>query len=461
MKVKTTNPATGLPLAMYEPHSGADIERLLTIAHTAAQAWGSRSVHERVPTLSRVADVLRDRVAEIAALVTAEMGKPLSEAASEVEKSALTAEFYATHAEEFLADSPVEVGDVDAWIAREPIGLVLAIAPWNFPIWQAMRFAIPALAAGNGVILKHAPNVTGTALLIQELCERAGIPPGVLTTLVVEAPHVPQVVEDLIADARIAGVTLTGSNRAGSAVGAAAGRAVKPSVLELGGSDAFVVLADADVPAAAAMAVTARFNNAGQSCVCAKRFIVESSVAEEFIDAFVAGVSSLVVGDPTSPATHIGPLARPDLRDNLIRQINESVTAGAQVLIGGAAVLGAGNFFTPTVLAGVEPGMAAFDEETFGPLAAVTIARDEDDAIRLANSTRFGLGLSVWSRDVARATSVAQRITSGLAFINAMVVSDARLPFGGIKASGYGRELSDVGMLQFVNTRTYWSPRQT
>jgi succinate-semialdehyde dehydrogenase/glutarate-semialdehyde dehydrogenase len=455
MSVTTINPATGRTLETYATHD--DVEPLLSAAHTATARWGLAPLDVRTATVARLATVLRERANDIAALITAEMGKPLVEALGEVEKSAVTAEFYVARAAEFLGSRAVAIDGVDAWVAREPLGLVLAIMPWNFPLWQAMRFAVPAVTAGNGVFLKHSPNVTGSALLIQELWERAGLPAGVFTTVVVEESRVPRVTEGLIADDRIAAVTLTGSNRAGSAVGAAAGRAVKPSVLELGGSDAFVVLSDADVPAAATAAVRSRFLNAGQSCVCAKRFIVESTVADEFTGAFLAGVKELVVGDPTAPGTRMGPCARADLRDALARQVKESVDAGARLLAGGAELPGPGYFYAPTVLTGTGPGMPAFDEETFGPLAAIAVATGEEDAVRLANATRFGLGLSVWSRDPSQAAAFAGRVPTGAAFINAMVASDARVPFGGTKQSGYGRELSDIGMHEFVNTRTYWS----
>lgn len=460
MSITTVNPATGATLATYASHDDARIEQLLMRADAATAEWGRQPLEVRAATLTQLADNLRLRQDDLAGSITAEMGKPLSESAAEVEKSAVTAEYYATHSEKFLRDTPVEIDGVDAWVAYEPLGLVLAVMPWNFPLWQAMRFALPAIAAGNGVFLKHSPNVTGSALLIEEICHQAGVPSGVFTTILVEEPRVPEVTERLICDDRIAAVTLTGSNRAGAAVGAIAGRAIKPSVLELGGSDAFVVLSDADVQAAAAAAVRARFTNGGQSCVCAKRFIVEAAVAEEFTEAFVAGTSALVVGDPTDAATHVGPVARSDLRATLLRQVDDSVAAGAQVMVGGSPIEGEGYFFKPTVLSGTGPGMAVFDEETFGPVAAISIAADENDAVRLANATPFGLALSVWSRDAVRAAAVARRITTGAAFINAVVASDVRLPFGGVKQSGFGRELSHFGMLEFVNTRTYWSAPQ-
>lgn len=305
-----------------------------------------------------------------------------------------------------------------------------------------MRFAIPSLVAGNGILLKHASNVTGSALALQDLFVEAGFPEHLVTTLVIADTDVPEVVSRLIEDDRIAAVTLTGSNRAGAAVGAAAGRAAKKSVLELGGSDAFVVLADADVERAAAAAVKARFTNAGQSCVCAKRFIVHEAVAAAFTTAFVSGVERLRLGDPRRPDTQVGPLARNDLRAAIQRQVEESVAAGARLLTGGKPVPGEGYFYQPTVLADTGPGMAAFDEETFGPLAALAVARDDEEAVRLANATAYGLGLSVWTADAARGVSLARRITSGAAFVNAVVASDPRLPFGGTKRSGYGRELA-------------------
>lgn len=457
MTITTVNPATGRELATYESHSDEDLEVLLKTGYEAVRAWGRAAVADRAAVVSALAERLRARKDEYAGLITQEMGKVLAEAEGEIEKSAVTAEFYASNAERILADEHVEIDGVDAWVAYEPMGLVLAVMPWNFPFWQAMRFAIPAVTAGNGVLLKHSPNVTGSALAIQRAFEKAGLPRGVFTTIVVEEERVPQVSERLIADDRIAAVTLTGSNRAGEAVGSAAGRAVKKAVLELGGSDAFVVLSDADVEKAAATAVRARFTNAGQSCVCAKRFIVEAPVADEFTRLFVEGVRALRVGDPADPASQMGPMARNDLRDGILRQVEQSVAAGARLLTGGGVMEGDGCYVQPTVLAVDGPGVAAFDEETFGPVATVTVAIDEADAVRLAGATDFGLGLSVWTRDQARGRAFAREVTTGAAFINAMVASDARLPFGGTKRSGHGRELADAGLREFVNQRSYWS----
>lgn len=459
-QIQTINPATGEVLATYAGWSKEQLEQAVEAGASAAAQWGQRPLQERVDAIRRLAQQLRAEKDSMAALITAEMGKPLAEAAGELEKSAVTALYYADNAERILGDQQVAIENVDAWVSYEPIGLVLAVMPWNFPVWQVMRFAIPSLTAGNGVLLKHSPNVTGSALALQKLVERAGFPANLLTAMVVAEPDVPATIESLIADDRIAAVTLTGSNRAGAAVGAAAGRASKKSVLELGGSDAFIVLEDADIAAAAATAVKARFNNGGQSCVCAKRFIVAKAVAAQFTELFVKGTRELVVGDPTDARTQVGPLARNDLRAALQGQVDRSVAAGARLLAGGKPGAGNGYFFEPTVLADTGPGMAVFDEETFGPVAAIAVAEDDADAIRLANATPFGLSVSIWSASKERAVKVAKRVTSGAAFINAMTASDARVPFGGTKKSGYGRELADAGIREFTNIRTYWNKPQ-
>ena len=373
--ITTINPATGANLASYAAWTAEQIEQAVAEGAAAAadlgacSRWGpgSRPCGGSPVSCGGQQDTF-------AALITAEMGKPLAEAAGELEKSAVTAEYYANQADAILGDEKVQIDGVDVWVSYEPIGLVLAVMPWNFPVWQVMRFAIPSITAGNGVLLKHSPNVTGSALALQQLFVDAGLPEHLFTTLVVAEPDVPEVTEKLIEDDRIAAVTLTGSNRAGAAVGAAAGRASKKSVLELGGSDAFVVLDDADVTAAAAAAVKARYHNAGQSCVCSKRFIVAASMAEEFTDLFVKAVQALVVGDPTDPGTEVGPLARADLRDALQRQVDESVAGGALLLTGGGRVDGDGYFYQPTVLANTGPGVPVFDEETFGPVAAIAVA---------------------------------------------------------------------------------------
>ncbi|MFI8895504.1 aldehyde dehydrogenase family protein [Streptomyces paradoxus] len=454
--IHTTNPATGQPLAAYEAWDTARIESAVERAHAAARAWAKVPATERATRVGHLASVLREHRETLAHLTVTEMGKPVGEAEGEVSKSALTAAYYAENGPGILADERVEIEGAEAWVAYEPIGLVLAVMPWNFPVWQVMRFAIPSLIAGNGILLKHASNVTGSALALQSLFVEAGFPEHLVTALVIADGDVPEVTAGLIEDDRVAAVTLTGSNRAGAAVGSAAGRAAKKSVLELGGSDAFVVLDDADAEVAATAAVKARFTNSGQSCVCAKRFIVAAPAADAFTAAFVAGVQALRIGDPRERATQVGALARDDLRAAIQRQVEESVAAGARLLTGGEPVPGEGYFYQPTVLADTGPGMAAFDEETFGPLAAITVAQDDEDAVRLANATAYGLGLSIWTAEPGRGVALARRITSGAAFVNAIVASDPRLPFGGTKRSGHGRELAAAGIREFTNTRTYW-----
>ncbi|RJF95480.1 aldehyde dehydrogenase family protein [Noviherbaspirillum saxi] len=455
--ITTINPATGAELRTYEAWTPAQVEAAAAAGHAAARAWGTQPLDVRVAAVRRLAQELRRQSKTFAELITAEMGKPIGEAAGELEKSAVTALYYADNADRILEDEKVAIDGVDAWVSYEPIGMVLAVMPWNFPVWQVMRFAIPAITAGNGVLLKHSPNVTGCALALEKLLLDAGLPKHLLTTLVIAEGDVPETIERLINDDRIAAVTLTGSNRAGAAVGAAAGRASKKSVLELGGSDAFVVLDDADLHAAAAAAVKARYHNSGQSCVCAKRFIVAESIAQEFTELFVKGACALVAGNPADAATQIGPLARADLRDALHRQVERSVEAGALLLAGGMPGEGEGYYYQPTVLGNVTPGMAAFDEETFGPVAAIAVAKNDEEAIRLANATPFGLSVSIWTSSSQRGVKVAKGITSGAAFINAITASDARVPFGGTKKSGYGRELAAAGVREFTNIRTYWS----
>ena len=457
--ITTVNPASGTELASYPTLTPAQIEDAVAAGAAAAANWGREPLEARVAAVRRLAAELRRQQDSFAELITAEMGKPLAEAAGELAKSAVTADYYADQAAAILGDEQVEIDGAEVWVSYEPIGLVLAVMPWNFPVWQVMRFAIPSVTAGNGVLLKHSPNVTGSALALQQLFLDAGLPPPPgHGTGGGRAGRAPRPRSSLINDDRIAAVTLTGSNRAGAAVGGAAGRASKKSVLELGGSDAFVVLDDADVPAAAAAAaVKARYHNAGQSCVCAKRFIVAAAVAEEFTDLFVNGAKGLTVGDPTDPATDVGPLARRDLRDTLQRQVDASVAEGAVLLAGGQPLEGAGYYYPPTVLTTTGPGVPVFDEETFGPVAAIVAAADDDEAIRLANSTPFGLSLNVWTSSMDRGVQVAKRITSGAAFINATTASDARVPFGGTKKSGYGRELAAAGIREFTNIRTFWT----
>ncbi|MFC6160052.1 aldehyde dehydrogenase family protein [Kribbella jiaozuonensis] len=446
--IASINPATGEQLAGYEPYDSDRVDRLLGAAAVAQSNWQHTEVGERAELLRTIASTLRARKSELAALITTEMGKPLTEAMAEIEKCAVTCEYYATHAEGFLAAQAVTR---EGRIEYEPLGVVLAVMPWNFPFWQFFRFAAPAVAAGNGAILKHANTVPRCALAIESVLADAGMPAGLIGVVLVETEQV----AGLIADDRIAAVTFTGSTEVGRIIAAQAGQALKKQVLELGGSDPFIVLADADLEAAATAAVTSRFINAGQSCVNAKRMIVEASVADRFVTLFCAALDRLVMGDPLDRATSLGPLARDGLRDTLDDQVRRTVDAGASLLRGGEAVE-PGFYYRPTVLDHVQPGMAAFDEETFGPVAAIVRARDADEAIELANRTEFGLGSSLWTAQ-ERAAELVGRIDAGAVFVNAIVASDPRLPFGGIKQSGYGRELGADGMREFMNVKTVWS----
>ncbi len=452
--IVTHDPATGQELARYEAMTPADIDDLLEQVTAAQEAWADLPVQDRAAVMLRSAELLRERAGELAALATSEMGKPITEAVAEVEKCAWVCEYYAETSPRQLADEEVVAAGTRSLIRYEPLGTVLAVMPWNYPYWQVFRFVAPTLTAGNAGILKHSPNVTGVALAIEQLLAEAGLPDGVFRALVVAESDVPATVDRLIPDERIAAVTLTGSNRAGASVAASAGRAAKKTVLELGGSDPFVVLADADLDVVVPKAVAGRFLNGGQSCLCAKRFIVHDSLAEEFGRRFAAAVDELVVGPPGERTTNIGPLARPDLAEALERQVQESVAAGAVALTGGSRLDRGPAWFAPTVLVDVTPGMPVMAEETFGPAAAVIAFGSDDEAVALANATPYGLGASVWSADVEHALRVGKRIRSGALFINAVTASDPRLPFGGVKQSGYGRELGEIGAREFTNIRT-------
>jgi succinate-semialdehyde dehydrogenase/glutarate-semialdehyde dehydrogenase len=450
--IVSINPYTGRELARFETHSAAAADAALSAAVAAQSRWRAVPIADRAELLRRMAQVLRAGKDKYARLITLEMGKPIAESVAEIDKCAGNCDFYADAGPRMLADEPVASSATESAVVFDPLGVVLAIMPWNYPFWQLFRFAAPAFVAGNGAILKHANNVPQCALAIEEVMRDAGCPQGLFRTLLIEASEVARLIED----ERIAAVTLTGSTEVGRIVAAQAGRALKKQVLELGGSDPFIVLADADVEGAAAVAVKARFINNGQSCVNAKRFIVEESVAERFVTAFCAGVERLRVGDPLDPTTRIGPLARANLRDTLHKQVERSIAVGATLRLGGKFVAGDGFAYAPTVLDHVRPDMAAFCEETFGPAAAVIRVSDAEAAIRLANQSEFGLGAALWSRDVTRARELARRIDAGAVFINGMVASDPRLPFGGIKQSGYGRELGSYGLREFVNIKTLW-----
>jgi succinate-semialdehyde dehydrogenase/glutarate-semialdehyde dehydrogenase len=451
-RLQSINPASGEVIATYEVHDESQVEERIARADRTFREWRQTGFDQRRRLMERAAGILAERRNELALLMTREMGKPITEAEAEIEKCAWVCEFYAEKAEEFLAPEPATSDGSEAFVRFDPLGPVLAVMPWNFPFWQVFRFAAPALMAGNVGLLKHASNVPGCALAIEEVIRDTGFPEGAFSTLLVGSGPVPEI----IADRRVVAATLTGSEPAGRGVAAAAGKHLKKTVLELGGSDPFIVLGDADPEAVAKSAALGRCINSGQSCIAAKRFIVEESVAEAFETALVREMEALPVGNPEERETRIGPLARLDLRDDLHDQVVRSIAAGARCLTGGEPLDGAGSFYLPTVLSQVEIGHAVFDEETFGPVAAVVQARDAEHAVELANRSDFGLGASIWTADAERGKTLAERIDSGCVFVNGIVKSDPRLPFGGVKTSGYGRELGRFGIREFVNVKTVW-----
>ena len=450
--LKSIDPATGRELASFPEADEAAIETAVARAWATRHAWREAGLGMRASLMRSVAGVLRTDKSRYAALLTSEMGKPIVEAEAEIEKCAWTASWMAENGERLMADEPVDSTATESYVRFQPLGVILAVMPWNFPFWQAFRAGLPALTAGNVMLLKHSSNVPQSALAIEEVFREAGVPEGVFQTLLIGSGAV----DRLISDHRVAGVTLTGSEKAGSLVAESAGRSLKKTVLELGGSDPFIVLADADLKTAATVACRARNQNNGQSCIAAKRFIVEEPVADEFESLFTAAVAALKVGNPMDRANQVGPLAREDLIADLERQVSESVRLGARAVTGGKRIGGDGYYFEPTVLTNVRPGMPAYHEETFGPVAAVIRVKDGEDALRVANDTDFGLGSNIWTSDVERAKKLAERVEAGLVFINGMVASDARLPFGGVKRSGYGRELSSYGIKEFTNIQTVW-----
>ena len=452
MIFQSINPATGDVLETFEQTGLVALEAVLARAEAAWRDWRRQPSSARAIPLREAGRLLRERKNAYARTMALEMGKPLRQGETEAEKCALACEYFAEHAARMLAFEERQTEASQSYVRFDPLGPILAVMPWNYPFWQVFRFAAPALMAGNVGLLKHAPNVSRCALDIEALLRDAGFPPGVFQTILVE----PAVVAQVIADDRVRGVTLTGSPRAGSSVAELAGRHLKKTVLELGGSDPFIVLADADIAAAARAAAEARLVNSGQSCIAAKRFIVVEEVADEFLDSFGAELGKRKTGDPLQAGTDIGPQARIDLRSSLHRQVEQSMALGARLLLGGRVPEGPGAFYPPTLLTAVSSGMPAFDEETFGPVAAVIRARDETDAIRLANATAYGLGASLWTGDRERAARLVGEIEAGCVFVNAIVKSDPRMPFGGIKRSGYGRELSEFGLREFVNVKGVW-----
>lgn len=453
MAFVSIDPTTGRRLHSYRPFGAVKLGAAVKRAQAAFIEWRDVPPAKRAKRLRAVARVLRRRAEELARLATREMGKPIQQARAEIEKSANACDFYARHGRAWLADEHPPGAPRGARVTFEPLGVVLAIMPWNFPFWQVLRAAAPALMAGNAVLLKHASNVSGCALALERVFVEAGLPAGLFQTLLVSSAKIPA----LIADARVRGVTLTGSTAAGRRVGALAGEALKPVVLELGGSDPCLILEDADLDLAAETCAQARLLNSGQSCVCAKRFIVVQSVRRAFEEKFIARMAARVVGDPRDAKTEVGPLARRDLRDELQAQVDASVKRGARVLLGGKIPAGPGNFYPPTVLTGVRRGMPAYTEELFGPVAAVIPVRNEREAIAVANDTVYGLGAALFTRDRRRAQKIVPRLEAGMVFINDYVRSDVTLPFGGTKQSGHGRELGLWGLRSWVNPKTVWT----
>ncbi|MBH8556855.1 NAD-dependent succinate-semialdehyde dehydrogenase [Hymenobacter negativus] len=452
MPIESYNPYTGRVLRRFSPFSWAKTERILGQAHRAAATWAATTFAHRAGVLRRAATLLRERQDELAHLMALEMGKPITDGRAEAVKCATCCEYYADHAEEFLSDELIKTDAGRSFLSYQPLGVVLAVMPWNFPFWQVVRFAAPALMAGNVGLLKHASNVPQCALALEKIFHDAGLPPACFRTLLIETNQV----EKLIADDRLRAVTLTGSEGAGAAVAAAAGRHIKKTVLELGGSDPFIVLADADVALAAKTAAQSRMINSGQSCIAAKRFIVEKPVLKEFIGHLKTHLLALRPGDPLDPATQYGPLARPDLADELTEQVNDSVAQGAKVeLFGGQAKPGTA-LFRPMILSNIKPGQRAYAEELFGPVALVLEAKNAADAVRIANDSLFGLGAAVWTADPKKGEEMARQIESGAVFVNGLVKSMPEMPFGGVKKSGYGRELSYLGIREFVNQKSIW-----
>ena len=451
MKFISTNPATGAQIADYPEHSAAEVDAIVATAHAAHRSWSALPVSKRAEMLARLAQLLEERADDYAALIVSEMGKPFAEARGEVVKAAGGARHFAENAETYLGDEPIP--GTPGVIHYESLGVILGIMPWNLPFWQVLRFFIPTALAGNVVIVKHAETVQGSARAIEQVIRDAGAPAGVYTNLAIDRDKVAA----LIADRRIAAVTATGSERAGRSIAEAAGRSGKKVVLELGGSDPFVVFEDADFDKAVALGITSRFSNNAQSCIAAKRFIVERSIYDRYVTAYAKAADAIAIGNPMEASTRLGPLAKLDILDNTKRQVADAVKAGGKVVTGGAAVEGQGYFYRPTVITGLDPKAPIAFEEFFGPVALMFPFDTEEEAIALANATNYGLGGAVWSQDKAKAARVAGRLEAGAVFVNDFVRSDARAPFGGTKGSGFGRELGGLGARELTNAKVIWT----
>jgi acyl-CoA reductase-like NAD-dependent aldehyde dehydrogenase len=453
----TVNPANGEPIEAFSFFNHAEVEVVLDAGHKAFQSFRKVPAHQRAALLSHLAAALRRDKARLAKVITTEMGKILSEAEAEVEKCAHEADWYAEHGPKIMADEPAPTGAVNAYVSYLPLGPILAIMPWNFPVWQLTRMAIPTILAGNVVLVKHSMNTQRSSLEFERVMLEAGFPEGVFQNLILKRDDVVNVIND----PRVQGASVTGSVRAGSAVASEAGKVIKKTVMELGGSDAFIVCEDADIPKAVRAGIMGRFHNAGQVCLAAKRFILLEEIADEFEQLFVEAARSIRVGNPFDPAMQMGPMARADLRDSLHQQVEGSVAKGARVLCGGKPAQSKGAYYTPTVLSGVTEGMPAFDEETFGPVAALIRVADIDAAIHAANASQFGLSSNLWTNDIDSARKIARNLETGGVFINGVTASDPRVPVGGVKNSGYGRELSHFGAHAFVNAQTVWIESQS
>ncbi len=454
--VISRNPTSGEIIATYPLQSAAELETALQQSASAFAQWRNTEMAQRVKVLRQLGEQLRQRQDQLATLATLEMGKPIAQARAEVLKCASLCDWYAEHGPAMLADQPTLVENQQAWQSFRPLGVILAVMPWNFPYWQVLRGAVSMLLAGNTYLLKHAPSVMGCARLMQELFAATDLPRGAFNVINVDNDGVSAAIKDQ----RVAAIAVTGSVRAGGAIAAQAGAVLKKTVLELGGADPFIVLADADLDAAVASAVTGRYQNSGQVCMAAKRFIIEESIAEAFEARFSAAVQALKVGDPLQEETYIGPMARYDLRDELDHQVQETLQQGARLVLGGHKIEGVGNYYAPTILADVTPAMTAFRQEIFGPVAAITVARDAQHALQLANDSEFGLSATVWSGNEALAQELAEQLETGAVFINGNGASDPRVAIGGVKKSGYGRELSSFGVHEFCNIQTVWKNRR-